>query len=316
MRILITSVGTATAVNLIKHIKRETKHVVIGTDINPYGYTAGSTMCDVFYQVPYAVDSGYIGTVKQIIDYQSIDALIPINDIEIKIISSSELCHSNNVRCLVPTTDVINIVSDKYNCNEAAAHLGLNIAEYCNSAEPVKKIRRDKIGVGSKGVKVFEPNEIVYPYDSSIQIIQKYIEGEEYTIDCLCDEDGNPIFIIPRKRLEVKSGVATKVLIEKNDSLIDYSKALLENIKIPGFSNIQFIVDKDKKAWFIEVNPRFSGCGAATALACERFIPTFFEIIERNNSNVKSADSIAINNGSIRWNSIVTRYYEEKIWWP
>ena len=46
-RILITSVGTATAVNLIKYFHKLGDYIV-GTDINAYGYTAGSMLVDEF----------------------------------------------------------------------------------------------------------------------------------------------------------------------------------------------------------------------------------------------------------------------------
>ena len=315
MKVLITSVGTTTAVNLIKFMKEKTDFIVIGTDINSYGFTAGSLMCDKFYQVPYAIDKDYMLVIGRIISDEKVDTFIPINDVEIEIAARYKHLYLEKITCLIPNIDIINIVRDKYLCNKVAVDLSLSVAEHCIPEEKTKKICRDKTGVGSKGIRIFGLDEIVSPYDPDTQIIQRLIQGKEYTVDCLCDQCGNPIYIIPRQRIEVKSGVATKVKIVRNEKLILDSFKLLSYLKIPGFSNIQFIEDDKDRRWFIEVNPRFSGCGSATALACDRYLPTFFEIVE--NTHVNGSGRLQdVNLGPIKWNSIVTRYYEELIWSP
>lgn len=53
MRILITSVGTATSVNLIRYFQRDGDYIV-GADINDFGFTAGSILSNVYYKVSLA----------------------------------------------------------------------------------------------------------------------------------------------------------------------------------------------------------------------------------------------------------------------
>ena len=53
MKILISSVGTSTSVNLIRYFQKIGDYIV-GCDINNYGYTAGSILCKNYYKVPYA----------------------------------------------------------------------------------------------------------------------------------------------------------------------------------------------------------------------------------------------------------------------
>lgn len=308
MKILITSVGTATSVNLLKKMKSMLDISVVGTDINDYGYTAGSLMCSKYYKVPYATSSDFVFVIKKIIEDECIDVYIPINDMEIVGSVHSDIGKNTSCGMLLPTARVIDIVHNKDICNKVAAESGLKVADYLPSDAHYKKIRRDKAGVGSKGIKIFDADTDVDEFDEKSQIIQKYVSGSEYTVECLSDREGTPLYIIPRKRLEVKNGVATKVIIENNNSLIKDCEKILANLKLPGFSNIQFIVDADKNNWFIEVNPRFSGCGSATMLACENYFPTFLKIL-----NGQYINSRKVNAGSIRWGSVVTRYYEEMI---
>ena len=302
MKILITSIGTTTGVNLIRYFKK-LNQTVIGTDINDYGLTAGSQLVDKFVKVPLAIESEYFIAICNIIRDEKVDVIIPINDIEVYILSKriSEI----PCECIIPETKTIEILRDKLVCNKKMSEIGVPVPEEIKSDLVYeKRILRDRIGVGSKGIKVIEAGSPAPVYDEEEKFLQKFITGEEYTIDILADRKGKPIYIVPRRRIEVKSGVATKVAIVEEDKLIMYAKKILDKFCIPGFSNIQFIKDKEGKYWFIEVNYRFSGCGAATLAATEGYLNEFIGIVQGD----KTSDNI---NQNVKWNSIVTRYYEE-----
>ena len=38
-------------------------------------------------------------------------------------------------------------------------------------------------------------------------IVQEYLDGPEFTLDVLCDFDGQPISVVPRERVVIRSGV-------------------------------------------------------------------------------------------------------------
>jgi carbamoyl-phosphate synthase large subunit len=303
MRVLITSVGTTTSVNLIKEFKKKGDYVV-GVDINPFGYTAGSCLVDKFYQIVWAVDEKYLYSLLKIIESEKIDVLIPINDIEVYIISQNT--NRISCKCLIPDEKNINICRDKFVCSEKVAAIGVPVPEILSSGKE-KMILRDRIGVGSKGIEIILKGAKIPEYRMEDKFLQKFISGEEYTVDILADKNGDPVYIVPRKRIEVKSGVATKVEIVNDDKLIHYSKMILEEIKLPGFSNIQFIKDGQGTCWFIEINYRFSGCGAATIAVSKNYIDKFKEF-------VNGAENNSCINEDVKWNAIVTRYYEECVY--
>ena len=299
INLLITSVGTATSVGLIKAFRNTSRCHIVGIDINLFGYTAGSIMVDKFYKVPLAVDNSYMDIIDDIIEKESIDLIIPINDIEVEIFSK---CQDDKIRdkCIVPDIDVIKNIKDKYKCSCKMKNAGIIIPEILTDKNIIcKKIVRDRIGVGSKGIRIYMPEEKITVNNN--QFVQRFIDGTEYTVDVLSDKDGVPIYVIPRERLEVKAGVATKVRITKNNELIDLVKKILGIYKIPGFCNVQFICSEGIY-YFIEVNYRFSGCGAATLLAAEGAIDAFLDIAQ---------DRKVFSEVDINWNAIITRYYEE-----
>lgn len=304
MRILITSVGTATSVNLIKEFKKKGDYVV-GVDINPIGYTAGSCLADKFYQIVLAVDDGYLPMLSEIIVNEKIDVLIPINDIEIYVVSQN--IDKISCKCIIPDVKTIETVRDKYICSSKMKEIGIQVPEILSSSRNDKLILRDRLGVGSKGIEVIPKGKRIPEYSMKEKFLQRFVEGEEYTVDILADQNGKPVYIIPRKRLEVKSGVATKVSIENDTTLVNYVELILNNVKLPGFSNIQFIKDVNGNYWFVEINYRFSGCGAATIAVCKNYIDDYKKIVDGKVYFSKI-------NENVRWNTVVTRYYEECVY--
>lgn len=303
-RILITSVGTATAVNLIKYFHKLGDYIV-GTDINAYGYTAGSMLVDEFVRVSLANTEGYLDEIQQIIEDKMIDIFIPVNDIEVYVVALGK--EKIKCKCVIPKSNVIEAVRDKYICSNILRETGVTVPQIVKADYKGKRILRDRIGVGSKGILMLEENDITPQYNLSDKFLQRYVEGEEYTVDVLTDQEGKPVYIVPRKRLEVKSGVATKVYIEKNEKLISYVEKILQKVCLPGFSNIQFIKDEQENYWFIEINYRFAGAGASTLAVSKDYLETFKKIADGK------PVSLPLNK-DVKWNSVVTRYYEEVVY--
>lgn len=63
---------------------------------------------------------------------------------------------------------------------------------------------------GSSSIDAYkvENEEELYSFAERVAdyIVQPFIEGREYTVDILCDFEGNPIYVTPRERLAVRSG--------------------------------------------------------------------------------------------------------------
>lgn len=317
MNILLTSVGTATSVNMIKMIRssRLLSDVrIIGTDINPIGMTAGSLLVDRFEQVPLGVNNDYLGAILEIVEQENIDALIPINDVEIEVISNNCRIFPSSCAMLLPSSEVIDLVKDKYEMTLFAQEKGILCPPIVGVDYMGKRVLRAKRGVGSKGFSIISAphncEDVIDELNSGQAFLQECIDGTEYTVDVLSDRNGKPLSIVPRARLEVKAGVATKALIQNDDVLIRNSRLLAQELKIPGFSNIQFICDAKNNYYFIEVNPRFGGFSIASTLAAPFLFDAFLSMLVFNDVDYYSM----INNDEIKWGSIVTRYYSEVLY--
>ena len=134
-------------------------------------------------------------------------------------------------------------------------------------------ILKPQTGSASKGIKVvYNSMEIkAFEKQNNLEryIIQQYIHpSTEYTVDCYVSAVGEIISVVPRVRLEVTGGEATRTITEKNEYLIELSRKILNNGKFQGPVTIQFIKDNVSGEMFVlEINPRFGGGVIAAIMA-------------------------------------------------
>ena len=89
-------------------------------------------------------------------------------------------------------------------------------------------------------------------------IMQKYINGIEYTVDAYISKKGEYIGAVPRVRNDVTSGESTTATIIEDDEIIDKAKYIFSVFDLFGPITLQFI-RKEKDLYFLEINPRFGG---------------------------------------------------------
>ena len=116
--------------------------------------------------------------------------------------------------------------------------------------------------VSSIGVTKINSPEELYFFSNYIKdsILQEYVSGQEYTIDVLVDFDGNVRSIVPRLRLETRSGEVSKGITVKNLRIMQAAQKIAENLPgAVGCLTIQCFLLNDNSLKFIEINPRFGG---------------------------------------------------------
>lgn len=84
-------------------------------------------------------------------------------------------------------------------------------------------------------------------------MVLEYLEGPEYSIDCLADSNGNLSLAIPRKK-----GNGRIRILEDNKELLDIANKMANIYKIPFVYNIQVRYSNGIPK-LLEINPRMSG---------------------------------------------------------
>lgn len=316
MNILITNVNFIASVELIKCLKRITKTAItiIGTGEEPQEYSYGGGMVDIFLQTPCKNSIElYFAFIKDVLKSYNIDLVISVSDSELKYLT--DICSELNTHFICSNKETIGLFQDKLGASIEISKLPLvSIPPILESLIGANKvIFRKRNSVGSKGIYIVDLNEEQYIKNlfTKEYFIQEYIEGTEYTVDVFADKLGQPKIIIPRKRIEIRNGISYRCQIHYNKDVIKSCKTIYNAFKIPGLSNVQFIV-QNKTVYFIELNLRFAGTGIAGILASFNYIA---EYLDHFINNTELYDYEYYMN-KVAWDSIITKCYDERIYYP
>ena len=196
--------------------------------------------------------------------------MIPIVDIELEIISK-HIKSFDNTFVLLSSYETIMKCNDKIETYKFFNKLRIptfktifiknfdNIdQEISDSGMTYPLMAKPRKGVSSRDVyEINNSEENVLIKRIENPIIQEKGHGNEFTIDIF--GDGNKLIsAVPRKRIEVRSGISYKGKTIKNKLLANFSEKIYKELKFIGPANIQcFIYDDEIK--FFDINPRFSG---------------------------------------------------------
>jgi len=276
MNLLITSIGKR--VQLIKHLKQNFN--VIGVDAGELN----SAKCFVnkFYRIPKVNENGYIEALLDICRKEEIKVLIPLYEGEFETLHNTREKFKNvGTILLLSNNEILNVCKDKQKTYEYFLNSKINIPKVYSEEEindiitygdldKLPLIIKPKDGMGSEGIyKVNSLKELIFLKEYKDDgIIQEFIEGEEYTVDVLVDLKGNPVYVVPRKRIEVRAGEVVKSSTVKNKKIIDETLKVIEHLNklrnkiglgLLGPLTIQFFKKNDGEIYLLEINPRFGG---------------------------------------------------------
>lgn len=268
LRILFT--GTGRRVELMQAFRQASLR--LGIHLKIYGADmAGSApalaYCDYSRRICAMRDRDYIPQLIAICKEDRIDLVIPTIDTDLIVLAESKgRFEEIGTKVLISSPDKIALCRDKNNTYDFFLSCGLM------APKPVNDIRKYsgqypcfiKPKDGSSSVNVFraEREEELASYAEKIgdYIIQPFIDGKEYTIDIFCDFDGNPIYIVPRERIAVRSGEVLKTRIELDERMVEEAERLVRHFNPCGPITVQLIRQKETgDDCYIEINPRYGG---------------------------------------------------------
>ena len=268
IHILVTGVGRR--VELMQAFKQAALKLIVnlklyGADIT--GTAPALTYCDYTRKVCAMRDPQYIQQLIDICIDDKIDLVMPTIDTDLLILSQNVKAFEKiGSKVLISKSDKILICRDKNNTGDFFTSCGLKAPmtynNYIEYPGPYPCFIKPKDGSSSINAFKVENKEELSVYAEQVEdyIIQPFVEGREFTIDIFCDFEGNPIYITPRERLQVRSGEVLKTQINMNEVMIQEAKLLCESFKPCGPMTVQLIQDKNSgDNYYIEINPRYGG---------------------------------------------------------
>lgn len=245
--ILITCIGCAPASAICRSL---CDYYTVGIDIQEE--CVGTFICNKYISVKDDFNTEqYWKRIEQIIKEEKIYGVFVTGSHE-----SYEWSKRNlNCKVYLNNSEFIEITNNKLKTYDFCIKNNINIPKIKSINDRPIVIKQIE-GCGSKGLQILKEKDYLL-YDDSNVIIQEFINGDEYTIDVICSENGDIINIIPKKRLLIKNGQSFKSIIVMNSEIIDFVKDVCFKFKNKSSINIQ-VIKNEMGIYLIEINPRFA----------------------------------------------------------
>jgi len=146
--------------------------------------------------------------------------------------------------------------------------------------------------------------EFLAEYIREPAMVQRAMQGPEFSMDCLSDLEGRCLNVIPRTMIESRGGESIKGTVIADEDLMDLGRRVVEELGCRGPCTVQAFRDPEIGLGITDVNTRFGGACPAHLYAA---LPgrTYPELIVR----MARGERIEPHVGEFRDGVTFTRYY-------
>ena len=242
-----------------------------GTDTNPL--SPALQQCDEALLVRPIADGRYVSQLLSIVRRLGVQLVVPTIDTDLPLLARNRQ-RFERVGCRVLVSDpyVIDICHDK---RRTSAFLKQNGFDGPLTRSVRSALAADRKGNlawpcllkpwdGHAGVDVIlarDRSELLFAAKRTPNAIcQELVDGCEYTCDVYVDFQKRVRCVVPRRRLEVRSGEVSKARVVKDQRIMTEVARVIECLAAgPGVVTLQLFRTSDSQIKVIEINPRFGG---------------------------------------------------------
>jgi carbamoyl-phosphate synthase large subunit len=255
--ILVTGIGGNVGQGILRNTIAHKKAIRI-VGVNVEFVSAGTHLCDVVYQVPFAYDEAYIRAIRQICREEHVDCIIPSTDYETVYLAK----HHRSLPVVATSSYGVNMTFlDKYRTWQKFSAHGIPFAESALPSEYKgefgSNIVKPREGRGSRDI-VYEPKNTEKFPDTFV--VQKLYRGTELLTAFYVTKSGLLHSVITFAR-ELLGGMTVKCMVvhSYDEQLLRIIHGIMKHFSIRGSCNIQSIVTADGSVIPFEINSRISG---------------------------------------------------------
>ena len=297
--------GTGKRYDIVASFAQHT--TVIAADPNPV--SPAQYAATVRTSVPLIDDPDYVPALQRLCDEHGVGAIVPLTDLDIEVLAQAR-ADGRLPQALVPDPEIASATYDKYETHLLLERLGLPTPPtVLEGSEPhsypvMVKPRR---GSGARSIHpARDADEAAFfcRYVEEPVMVQKLMNGPEFSIDTLSDRDGRCLNAIPRTMIESRGGESIKGTVIDDPELVGLARDVVEAIGTRGPCTVQVFRDRDIGLGITDVNTRFGGAYPAPMYAA---LPgrTYPELIVR----MARGEAVEPHVGEYRSGLTFTRYY-------
>jgi len=199
----------------------------------------------------------------------------------------------NNCLLFHPSKYILDVITDKYLLyrelksvipqKELCLLQDFNKASFFSSDKLILKPRNGRGSAGVFTVKNHLPEliDIAEKLADKLYIIQEFIDGREFTVDVLFDNNGGLLNAVIRERLAISSGIVVSAKTVKNDRILEYVDSIQKHFTFRGFNCIQFR-EENGEYYLTDINPRIGGGCILSLTASKSMADNFINLLHMN----------------------------------
>jgi carbamoyl-phosphate synthase large subunit len=279
---------------------------VVAADPNPLA--PAQYAADHHYPVPPIEDPEYIPALQELCSRHRVGAVIPLTDLDLEVLARARV--AGRLPALVPDPEIARATFDKYEAHLLLERLGLPSPPTVLPGEPVDSFPvmvKPRQGSGARSIHRADDAraaEFFVGYVHEPTMIQRFMDGPEFSIDCLSDQQGRCLNAIPRTMIESRGGESIKGTVIADAELVALGARVARALEVRGPCTIQVFRDRQIGLGITDVNTRFGGAFPAPMYAA---LPgrSYPELIVR----MTRGEAIEPHLGDFRAGITFTRYY-------
>ncbi len=258
--------------------------------------------------VPPIDDPGYIPALAELCAGHRVGAVVPLTDLDLEVLARAR--EDGQLPAFVPDPEIARATFDKYEAHLLLTRLGLPSPATVLPGEPVAGypvMVKPRQGSGARSIHRADDAsaaEFFVDYVKEPTMVQRLMEGPEFSIDCLSDLSGRCLNAIPRTMIESRGGESIKGTVIADSELVGLGARVVEALGVRGPCTIQVFRDREVGLGITDVNTRFGGAFPAPMYAA---LPgrSYPELIVR----MAAGETVAPHVGSFRAGVTFTRYF-------
>lgn len=281
---------------------------LVGADSDPEA--ASLKAADVGHTLPPFDDPACINKLTALCREESIHGILPMTNKAIEFLNlHRQGFDRDNLLAYLQDAGTIEICHDKQKLAQFFEAEGIPSPvtgpwDKFASGDEFPLIAKPKRGEGGKENFLIETQRDLEFYAQKYpdHVLQKFIQGQEYTVDWFSDKTGKSILVVPRQRLTVRGGEVMVSRIAMDPVIIESVRRVGLRLKLRGPANLQGILAGDGRFLFTDINLRF-GSGAVHTIGAGGDMA---EMIYKD----LAGQAARIENPLIQNGNIMTRFHD------
>jgi carbamoyl-phosphate synthase large subunit len=279
---------------------------VVAADPNPLA--PAQYAADHRAAVPRIDDPDYVPALRELCERHGVGAVVPLTDLDIEVLAHARV--AGELPAFVPDPEIARATFDKYEAHLLLTRLGLPSPPTVLPGEPVPSFPvmiKPRQGSGARSIHPAldaAAAEFFVRYVEEPTMVQRLMDGPEFSIDCMSDLTGRCLNAIPRTMIESRGGESIKGTVIDDRELVELGRRVVETLGVRGPCTVQVFRDREIGLGITDVNTRFGGAFPAPMYAA---LPgrSYPELIVR----MAMGETVEPHVGEFRAGVSFTRYF-------